>query len=260
MPKRNIYLSDDDIELWDSLPKGQRGRMLRDFLLDRKIKDVEAFTGMSPILAVENMSEIEREREKSRSEILSIEEKQLYLRTKRNKILNNIETKKSLLYIKERELEDVDTENSALEEQYHALIHNYEKNFVGYSDIDNLVLSKDVWENIYVEAKKKKGEIFTYPPKPKNGWIFKIKNVKNGKIEIERLDHSSGPSSSIITIRTIEKIVNKFNQEAEWYGQADAKIKSGSSFIGDHSIESAIVLLYRRMEYQGESIVFSESL
>ena len=38
MPKRNLYLSDDDVELWDELPKGERGRILRDLLLERKSK------------------------------------------------------------------------------------------------------------------------------------------------------------------------------------------------------------------------------
>ena len=259
MPKRNIYLSDDDIELWDSLPKGQRGRMLRDFLLDRKLKEVEAITGAghSP---VENMSEIEKEREEIRHKIILLEEKQLTLNKERDKIFKNIKSKEYSLHKLNNQLSKLDKDYSDLEEQEQAIIQKYEEKFGTYSDTDNLVITEDVWGHIIVEAKKKVGEIFTYPPKPENGLFFKIKSVKNGKIEVERLDHSSGPSSSIITFRIIQEIIDKFNREAVWEGQAEARIKSGLSFLSDHSIEAAIVLLYRRMEYQGEWIIFSEWL
>ena len=67
---------------------------------------------------------------------------------------------------------------------YEFLLPKYEEKFGAYSDTDNLVISEDVWGHIIVEAKKKVGEIFTYPPKPENGLFFKIKSVKNGKIEV----------------------------------------------------------------------------
>jgi hypothetical protein len=254
MPKRNIYLSDDDIELWDSLPKGQRGRMLRDFLLDRKIKSMDI--AHYPVV---NMSDAERKRENIRVNILDLEKNIIMLKMEKASIIKNIKSKERVVKQKKTALDSINDEINVLNKKYTILENEYEEIFGSFSE-DNLVIPSDAWNHIYLEAKKNKGAIFTYLPKPEKEWIFKIKNVKNGKVEIERLDHSSGPSSSIITLRLIEEIVEKFNREAEWYGVADARIKSGSSFIGDHSIESAIVFLYRRMKYDGEWIIFSEGL
>lgn len=254
MPKRNIYLSDDDIELWDSLPKGQRGRILRDFLLERKIKldfDEIAHRDKS------NMSDIEMKRADTRKRILENEHRFLLLGREKKKILNSIERVKKSIDVREKEFDDISKEMENVEQSHQALVAEYNENFGGDSwNEGSLVISRELWDEIYIEAKKRTGEIFTYPPKRRKGWIFKIKSVKNKKIEIERLDHSSGPSSTIITLTRIEEIVEKFNRNADWQGESEARIKSGL-FVGDHSMESAIVLLYHRMKYDGEWILFS---
>ena len=254
MPKRNIYLSDDDIELWDSLPKGQRGTILRDFLLERKIKsDFDLIAHRD----THNMSDIEMKRADTRKRILDNEHRFLLLSREKRKILNSIERLKNSVDVKTKDSAKISVEMEELEESHAALVAEYNENFGGNSwNEGSLVSSKELWDEIYIKAKVRTGEIFTYPPKRRKGWIFKIKSVKNKKIEIERLDHPSGPTSTIITLTRIEEIIEKFNRNADWQGESEARIKSGL-ITGDHSMESAIVLLYDKMKYDEEWILFS---
>ena len=68
MPKRNLYLSDDDVDLWDELPKGERGRILRDLLLERKSKAMLSKSTENIII-----SDKEKERNKILQQIYVLE-------------------------------------------------------------------------------------------------------------------------------------------------------------------------------------------
>ena len=235
MPKRNLYLSDDDVELWDELPKGERGRILRDLLLERKSKALLSKPSGNIIL-----SQKEKDRENIILEI-------------------DISTKKYHNYKKEiREIEDMivnyNMKRTQKKEEMLRIKQVIESLESDYNENIGALFLSGLWDEIYSVAKARIGEVYNHPVYQEEGfeWEFRIKSVKNGKIEVETLDREE-KSSSFITRSTTEKVEQKL--EDNWHGDLLIRIKSGN-LLGDYGVECAIVILSTKMRYENESILY----
>ena len=143
MPKRNLYLSDDDVELWDELPKGERGRILRDLLLERKSKEILSKSSENMVIS---------QKEKNRNELL--EQINSYTKDlqKYQKDLKEIEQK-----IGYHNMKKTQTQNAILdtEDRIKSLQYEYNEN------IGSLFLP-GLWDEIYSAAKSRVGEVFNH--------------------------------------------------------------------------------------------------
>lgn len=233
MPKRNLYLSDDDVELWDELPKGERGRILRDLLLERKSKEILSKSSENMVIS---------QKEKNRNELLQQINSYTKDLQKYEKDLKEIEQKMSYHNMKKTQ-----TQNAILDvkNRIKSLQFDYNEN------IGSLFLP-ELWDEIYSAAKNRVGEVFNHPAHKEKMWAFRIKTVKNGKIEIERLDKEE-KYSSYITRNTTNQIEQKL--EDNWHGDAQIQIKSGA-LLGDYGVECSIVKLSEKMKYKNESILY----
>ena len=98
MPKRNLYLSDDDVELWDELPKGERGRILRDLLLERKSKEILSKSSENMVISqkeknrnelLEQINSYTKDLQKYQKDLKEIEQKIGYHNMKKTQTQNN---------------------------------------------------------------------------------------------------------------------------------------------------------------------------
>jgi|TARA_B100001540_G_scaffold267796_1_gene249513 hypothetical protein len=179
MPKRNVYFSEADVEIWDNLPDGSKSQLLRDFLL-------EHHEGISR----ENLTDREKEREFLRHQILV--------------------NQKELNYVNEQYYE-YEGKSMYLEERVYDLQKEFESQFGAWSPDENLLIAADIWDVIYSEAEARVGAIFTSPSGDSQ---YRIQDAKKGKIMIERMDTPS-PKPSTFTSLTIEKAVERLNRDGD---------------------------------------------
>ena len=179
MPKRNVYFSEADVEIWDNLPDGSKSQLLRDFLL-------EHHEGISR----ENLTDREKEREFLRHQILV--------------------NQKELNYVNEHYLE-YEEKSMYLTDRVYDLHKEFESKFGAWSPDENLLIAADIWDVIYSEAEARVGAIFTSPSGDSQ---YRIQDAKKGKIMIERMDTPS-PKPSTFTSLTIEKAVERLNRDGD---------------------------------------------
>ena len=213
MPKRNVYFSDEDVMIWDKLPDGSKSQLLRDFL-------IEYNNG----IAHEDMTEREKDREKSRHKILLA-----------RKEVNELEKQFSL----------TETKYYALTDKIEDMIEDFESEFGAWSLDENLIIAADVWDVIYSEAESRIGTIFTSPSGLSQ---YRIQNAKKGKVMIERMDTPS-PKPSTFTFRTIEKAIERLSRDGD-----GEKLEQGK-FMPVLAQESAAVFLHPLLRYEGKWLV-----
>lgn len=213
MPKRNVYFSDEDVMIWDKLPDGSKSQLLRDFL-------IEYNNG----IAHDDMTEREKDREKSRHKILLA-----------RKEVNELEKQFSL----------TETKYYALTDKIEDMIEDFESEFGAWSLDENLIIAADVWDVIYSEAESRIGTIFTSPSGLSQ---YRIQNAKKGKVMIERMDTPS-PKPSTFTFRTIEKAIERLSRDGD-----GEKLEQGK-FMPVLAQESAAVFLHPLLRYEGKWLV-----
>ena len=213
MPKRNVYFSDEDVMIWDKLPDGSKSQLLRDFLIEHN-------NG----IAHEDMTEREKDREKSRHKILLA-----------RKEVNELEKQFSL----------TETKYYALTDKIEDMIEDFESEFGAWSLDENLIIAADVWDVIYSEAESRIGTIFTSPSGLSQ---YRIQNAKKGKVMIERMDTPS-PKPSTFTFRTIEKAIERLSRDGD-----GEKLEQGK-FMPVLAQESAAVFLHPLLRYEGKWLV-----
>jgi len=174
MPKRNVYFSNDDVEIWDKLPDGMRSQLLRDFLIEFENNRFSELTDQ------------EKEREHLRGRAMRLENELVKL---------------------DKDEEELFTRATYVKAEITQTITEYEGKFGAWSE-DNLLLAGDIWDTIYSEAESRIGVIFT---SPSGSSRYRIQEAKKGKVMVERMDTPS-PKPSTFTSRTIEKAVERLNQ------------------------------------------------
>ena len=213
MPKRNVYFSDEDVMIWDKLPDGSKSQLLRDFLIEH-----------NQGIALDDMTEREKEREKLRHKIL-------------------------LARKEETELENTfsltETKFSALKDKIEEMMEQFESEFGAWSLDENMIIAADVWDVIYSEAESRIGTIF---PSPSGLGQYRIQNAKKGKVMIERIDTPS-PKPSTFTFRTIVKAIERLNRDGD-----GEKLVRGK-FMPVLAQESAAVFLHPLLRYEGNWLV-----
>ena len=233
MPKRNLYLSDDDVDLWDELPKGERGRILRDLLLERKSKAMLSKSTENIII-----SDKEKERNKILQQIYELEKKYRNYRDG----LKAVEEK-----INKYDIEHLMIKSNMLDCQ-----REIDSLKLDYNEKIGPLFLSGLWDEIYSAANGMIGEVFNHPLHKEKMWAFRIKSVKNGKIEVERLDMDK-KTSSFITRNIAEQVEQKL--EDNWDGNQLIRIKSGN-LLGDYGVECTIVMLSTKMKHEKESILY----
>lgn len=213
MPKRNVYFSDEDVMIWDKLPDGSKSQLLRDFLIEHNHG-----------IALDDMTEREKEREKLRHKIL-------------------------LARKEETELENTfsltETKFSALKDKIEEMMEQFESEFGAWSLDENMIIAADVWDVIYSEAESRIGTIF---PSSSGLSQYRIQNAKKGKVMIERIDTPS-PKPSTFTFRTIVKAIERLNRDGD-----GEKLVRGK-FMPVLAQESAAVFLHPLLRYEGNWLV-----
>ena len=175
MPKRNVYFSNDDVEIWDNLPDGMRSQLLRNLLIEFENNRLSELTDR------------EKEREHLRMRVMRL--------------------KNEVYSLEQRSDELADRAIYVLEELGKTQIE-YEEKFDAWNEDENLLLFEDIWDTIYSEAESRIGAIFTSPSGSNQ---YRIQGVKKGKVMVERMDTPS-PKPSTFTSRTIEKAVERLNR------------------------------------------------
>ena len=175
MPKRNVYFSNDDVEIWDNLPDGMRSQLLRNLLIEFENNRLSELTDR------------EKEREHLRMRVMRL--------------------KNEVYSLEQRSDELADRAIYVLEELGKTQIE-YEEKFDAWNEDENLLLFEDIWDTIYSEAESRIGAIFTSPSGSNQ---YRIQGAKKGKVMVERMDTPS-PKPSTFTSRTIEMAVERLNR------------------------------------------------
>jgi len=214
MPKRNVYFSETDVTIWDNLPDGGKSQLLRDFLLEQQ----QSLNRL-------NITVREKERESLRYQIIASEAESMQLHKQRQ------EVEERLKY---------------LNDKLAMMIEEFESKFGAWDHDENLLIAADIWDVIYSEAEARVGAIFTSPSGDSQ---YRIQDAKKGKIMIERMDTPS-PKPSTFTSRTIEKAVERLNQDGN-----GEKLALGL-FMPVLAQECAAVFLHPSIRYEGNWLVF----
>ncbi len=215
MPKRNVYFSETDVTIWDNLPDGGKSQLLRDFLLEQYNNSPSRI----------NITDREKERVRLRHKIQEA-------------------NKECRFY--EIQHEELEHKLAYLDSHIGDLHKEFTSKFGTWSEEENKLQAADVWDVIYSEAEARVGAIFTSPSGDSQ---YRIQDAKKGKIMIERMDTPS-PKPSTFTSRTIEKAVERLNQDGN-----GEKLALGL-FMPVLAQECAAVFLHPSIRYEGNWLVF----
>ena len=218
-PKRNIYLDEEDVNIWDKLPSGRRSELLRQLLVDSEL-------------------------------ILDIGEKipeEWVLRNRLDEALALESHAESRHYYWECIFSDLTRIVGDLEEEFAKKYPDSEYN-KRWSDeeweaaerINSDTMTSEMWDVIVSEAKRylQAGKVYLSPSKANK---YRIVRVKNGKISVDLID-SEWTKPSTFTEMTLGGAVRRLINS----GGERIRVKD---FMASFAQSCAVVNLHPRLEF-----------